>query len=91
MFWAGPVGSRGDFSFGGGGISVGTQNGKSCEPVSSAFVAAGWVDARMLHIRGLKVTRNVAGICLGPCLPPAPARLPSLGLSAPPVLIWLPR
>lgn len=38
---------------------------------------------------GLKVARNVAGICSGgPVLPQPRQRLPSLGLSSPPVLIW---
>lgn len=33
----------------------------------------------MLHIGGLKVTRNVAGICLGPCPPPGPGRATKFG------------
>lgn len=51
----------------------------------------GWVDTRCytLHVRGLKVMRNVDGIHLGPCPPPAQAGAAKFGsvLSSFPYLV----
>lgn len=62
---------------------------RAVSPLCSQEVLPEWVDTRMLQTGGLEVTRNVAGICLGPCLPPAQTGAAKFGpvLSSCPYLV----